>query len=366
MTLNENLYALSFDFSIVHFYFARYIDKCYKGRTILCNGRDTFITYNILKHIFKRKDVHYLSTSRKALLNTGWDVNYPVDHEKNKFIYESIIFGRYKNVCELLKYLGLWTDNGCCSIRILSKMCRAGFKTMLDDIRPFQENHAEIQDKIKTLVNSLQGMLYDYVKPKHESEAKKYLEDRVKNNSVFIDVGWNKTTQYLLENLLDVKLQGVYFETFTGVVKLPKEVKSDKFMKSFNNTCRGIQGLLEGCFFTAPHGSVDYYSEGEAHLQHITREDYDIKEALVNGALDRCKELYERGCYDLPVPEFYLEEKCERLFFKPTLEEVTLINKVNHNSCGYGYSVVNYNEEYNEIDFKRSFWKQGYTKLSGG
>ena len=362
----NEFYRLGECFGITHFYFARYINKRYKDKTILCNGRDAYITYNILKHVFKNPRAVYLSTSRKVLLNTGWDINFPVDHEENRFIYESIIFGRYKNVWELLKYLGVANNPDCSCIDILGRVSGAGFKTIVEDIRPFQENHTEIQIKIKKLVNSLEDILYTVVRPKHMIEAKKYLEDRVSNNCVFIDVGWNQTTQFFLEKLLDVELQGVYFETFTNVVKLPKEVRSDKFMKDFNNTCRGIQGLLEGCFFTAPHGSVDYYENGEAHLQHITREDHDIKEALVNGALDRCKELYERGCYNLPPPEYYLEERCERLFFEPTLEEVTIINKVNHNSCGYSYSVVNYNNEYNEIDFKRSFWKQGYIRLNEG
>lgn len=354
------------NFAIVHYYFARYINMNYKNKTILCNGRDCFITYIILKHIFKNKNVRYLKTSRKVLFNTAWNTDYAINSEENRFIYESIIYGRYKNVYELLRYISIAGNPKCSYIEILSKVSEAGFKDIYEDIKPFQENHIEIQNKIKKLVNSLQDILYYIVKPEHELEAKEHFKNKVKNNYVFADVGWNSTTEYFIENLLNIRLQGVYFETFKDVVKLPREVRSDKFMKYFNNTCRGIQGLLEGCYFIAPHGSVDYYKNGKVFLQEVTEEYRNVKKSLIKGILSECKNLHKNNFYNVNPPQGYMEEICERLFFNPSLESCKTINEITHNSCGYEYSIINYNNnnKFNETDYKRSFWKQGYNVLN--
>ena len=330
---------------------------------MLCNGRDGFITYNILKDIFKNDNANYIYTSRKALMNTAWNTSVDVDSEENKFIYNTIIFGRYKNVFELLKYLGL-ANVDYLSNSIKQKVYEAGFKDLEDDIRPFQENHEELQSKIKTLVKSLQLYLYTSVKYHHTIEAKKYLEPLIKDEDIFIDIGWNGTSQYFIENLLNISLTGVYFETFKDVIKLPKEIKTDKFMKGFNNTCRGSQGLLEGCYFIAPHGSVNYYEDNKVYLSYVKEKDRKIKEAIIRGSLDKCKKLHDKNYYKTWVPEGTIEEIVKRLMLNPTIEEVKVINKIKHNNCGYDYSIVNYNGKYNELDLKRSFWKTGYSLLS--
>lgn len=359
----NEFYKLGEKFGLVHFQFAKYINDNYGGKNILLCGRDCYITHKILKDIFKNKNTKYIYVSRKALFNTAWNTNFSVDSEENSFLYNSIIFGRYLNVNELIKYLGL-DRISYLKDTILEKVYEAGFSSLKDDIRPFQDNHEEIQNKIKTLVKSLELYLYTSVKYNHTIEAKRYLEPLVKDGDVFIDVGWNGTTQYFIENLLDIDLTGVYFETFKDVIKLPKEIKTDKFMKNFNNTCRGSQGLLEGCYFIAPHGSVLRYANDKPILAGIREDEKNIKKAIIQGSLDYCNKIYNSSYRDLTHSSSFMSEYCEMILFDPTLEDVQTINKIKHNNCGYGYSVVNYNGKYNELDFKRSFWKTGYSILA--
>ena len=88
----EKYRKLGENFAIVHYQFAKYINKNYSNNTIICSGRDCYLTYYIIKYLFKNNNVKYIPLSRKALLNTAWNTNFKIDSEVNKFIYESIIF----------------------------------------------------------------------------------------------------------------------------------------------------------------------------------------------------------------------------------------------------------------------------------
>lgn len=344
----------------LHYHFAKKINDYSRDyENILCNGRDCYITYFLLKDLFKNEKANYICTSRKVLFNTAWNTDYDMDHEVNKFIFNTIIFGRYKNVYELLYYLNV-LDFNYLDYGVGVKIHSAGFDNLEDDIRPFQENHEEIQDKIITLVKSFQDKLYTEVRDRHFKEANSYLSSRVKNNDMFVDIGWNCSTQYQIENLLNIDLNGFYLETFNNVIKLPKQLKATKIMEGFDNTCRGVQGLLEGSCFIAPHGSVLFYKDGKVISSFTSVTSDMINQEIIRGVFEGCCELHNQDFY---YSDNWVEYYLKKLMFNPSLERVKLINTIKHNNCGYNYSIVNFNKKYNEIDYKRSFWKQGYDVL---
>ena len=237
------------------------------------------------------------------------------------------------------------------------------------------------QDKYKKLYELIKSDIVDNAN-KELAMVKKYIEQEgLQNGDAIVDIGWNNSMQYYLENLDHsalTNLQGYYI----GISPTAKKVSyakgfiRDNPLKSNVTSISGFIGLIESLFL-APEGSTKNYKNDIQRIlpvlldyEYKTNEmEYKAFQEIQNGSLKFIEKVEKTGltCYSLdgydafvPLKRFGLNpdyyDICKFGDFRYLSESVT--------KFAAPKSIFHYMQNMKEFkkDLYESRWKIGFMK----
>lgn len=256
-------------------------DKKYDNIYFL--SRDGFILYNVFKSI-GYKNIHYLFTSRRSLLLAGIT-------ELDEEALENLPPYTYgQTVEEILEYLDF---------------------TNIDEVTIQKSGLANKKSIIRTQkdiskMKNLFRLCEDYILEKcaiERENVKKYFNSIgiLESNAICFDCGWNGSSQYLLDKVLEAigEYKGRNEFLYVGILENDKSYRQLK-NKSYKTYLFGkgqnkeiAQSVISNIvllelFFGAPHDSVWRYGIDGPELENIElRQDH--KEKIYHGIQDYLK-----------------------------------------------------------------------------
>lgn len=255
-----------------------------KNSVLFFMARDGYNLYNLLEE-FGVKNIKYFYTSRRSLLLPGIT-------QMNKEDIELLPpYTRNQTIKEILSYLGLFdiTDEDVCSV---------GFSGLEDTIKTDEDFI-----KLRTLYCKYSNYVLS-ICAKEREYAKKYLQSLnfFNANNVVFDSGWNGSSQFLLDRLLNsININKEVPFYYAGIFNSEKSKKqlTEKNYKSyfFNiNDNNDIQEIIRipvvifELFFGAPENSVWRYSENKNGFEFENlEEDTEYKQGIFLGIKDYIK-----------------------------------------------------------------------------
>lgn len=280
----------------------------------------------ILDHIFKQlgiKESTYLYTSRRALLLASID-KLDDDALNNLPPYT---FGQ--QVKEILEYLNIE--------KIEEKTVNeVGFNSLNSIIKDSADFN-----KMKKLFLLNEQIILKKCKEEREN-AKTYLNsiDFFNNKSIIFDCGWNGSSQYLLEKVLDnLGNNSKNLFLYAGIMDNAKSrrqldgknFKSYLFGHRYNleiqEKLKDTIAILE-LFFGAPHSSVKRYLKEGIEFENI-EPDHTHKQSICEGIQDYINQTYNFiNKYNIEIKPEQAIYEMYRLINNPTVEEAITIGNL--------------------------------------
>ena len=243
-------------------------------------SRDGYILYNILKKMGVSK-IQYLYTSRRSLLLAG--ITKLDDESMNNL--PPYTYGQ--TVEEILDYLDFKDIDD-------ESIIKSGFISRQSVIKTKKDF-----TKMHQLFLSCETYILKQCEKEREN-ARKYFEKvgLLDSKSIIFDCGWNGSSQFLLDKVLNSidTYKGENYFLYAGILE---NEKSNRQLNGKNYDCyffgkgknRSVANalisnivLLE-LFFGAPHDSVWKYGEEGPELENI-ESTHKYKEQICNGILD--------------------------------------------------------------------------------
>ena len=302
-----------------------WMEKCLekeKFDNIYFLSRDGYILNSIFEKL-KFKNIHYLYTSRRALLLASID---KLDEEALNSL-PPYTFGQ--QVKDILEYLDINNINR-------DTLQKAGF----DSINYVISDKSDF-DKMKSLFSLNEDIILKKCKEERENATKYFKEiDLLSSNSIIFDCGWNGSSQYLLDKVLnkigyDKKNKFMY----AGIMDSEKsryQLKNKRFESylfghGFNLDIQQrvtTSIVLLELFFGAPHSSVWRYGTNGPELEDI-EPDHEHKQNILEGIIAYIEESYGF------IKKYNIEIKAEdaltdifKLIEQPTKEEAINIGNL--------------------------------------
>jgi hypothetical protein len=330
------------------------------NQTIFFNARDGFLMYIIARWILKtKKKIKYCRFSRKSCLLADMQTNLPISHFNNR---STIQFFRQQRIKTLRDFLDLFNFKQEKDISCILKK----HKITLDTDLEFYPNRANI---IEEILIFCQNEIYSRAKEEREAFFKYLKALGMKNNDIFVDIGYKGTMQGIIKRISGIDLQGRYIYTFNnqrgnyyGYTYEKKSFLSPTVMTSFER----VGGAVYEIVYTEPVGTAVGYSNGKPVLLKDLKIRKDISRKLIKSVLRACKELYEKRIY---VDSEDCEKVISRYANNPTLEEAIFGNqKIFENGSNENESVVWFDRDLirkGKIKecYIRSYWKQAFKLL---
>ncbi len=330
------------------------------NQTIFFNARDGFLMYIIARWILKtKKKIKYCRFSRKSCLLADMQTNLPISHFNNR---STIQFFRQQRIKTLRDFLDLFNFKQEKDISCILKK----HKITLDTDLEFYPNRANIIEEILVFC---QNEIYSRAKEEREAFFKYLKALGMKNNDIFVDIGYKGTMQGIIKRISGIDLQGRYIYTFNnqrgnyyGYTYEKKSFLSPTVMTSFERAGGAVYEIV----YTEPVGTAVGYSNGKPVLLKDLKIRKDISRKLIKSVLRACKELYEKRIY---VDSEDCEKVISRYTNNPTLEEAIFGNqKIFENGSNENESVVWFDRDLirkGKIKecYIRSYWKQAFKLL---
>ena len=334
------------------------LDEARDNQTIFFNARDGFLMYIIARWILKtKKKIKYCRFSRKSCFLSDFQTSLPITHPNNRSALQFLKVQRIKTLRDFLKVFN-FSEN-----KDFSSLFRK-FQINLDSDIEFHPNKFFI---IESLLVLFQSDVYEKAKKEKNCFIKYAKNLGMKDNDIFVDIGYNGTIQGVIKRITGIDLKGRYIYTFNnqrgqycGVIY---EKKSFLTPKSVNF----VGGAVVEMVYTEPAGTVIGYSDiGKPILLRDLKIRKDISKKLLKGVLRGCKELYEKNI-DIS------HEDCEKLLGRylefPTLEEAEFGNQnIFENGSSENESIVWFNKDLIRKGmikdcYNRSYWKPAFKLL---
>lgn len=285
-------------------------------------SRDGYILNDIFKKLGIKED-SYLYTSRRALLLAS--INKLDDDALNNL--PPYTFGQ--QVKEILAYLDIEEINK-------DTLKKAGFDSINSTIKDMSDFN-----KMKKLFLLNEKIVLEKCKEEREN-VEIYLKsiNFFENKSIIFDCGWNGSSQYLLEKVLDnLGYNNHNIFLYAGIMDNAKskkqlhgkEFKSYLFGHGYNiNIQEKVKdniALLE-LFFGAPHSSVKRYLKDGLEFENI-EPDHTHKKFICEGINDYIKLTYNFiNKYNVQIQPDEALSEFYRLINNPTAEEAVTIGNL--------------------------------------
>ena len=292
-----------------------------KKQPVFCLSRDGWNLCHILKDM-GYENVQYLYASRRALLLAGIR---SIDEES---VRQLPPFVTGQTVGEILDYL-------CIPRKKFHHLDKAGFDSFDDVIT----DTGRIEDFKKLYYLNPQPVLE---RCEYERKNAREYFDRVgllKENPVVFDCGWNGSSQFLLDRVLEAIGSDVRpFFYYFGIINSEKsrrqlhgrhyEAFAFDFYRNYSLQ-RQVEKhpVLYELFFSAPHASVLYYETGTVKLEDTKEELY--KDDILQGIVDYLKAGFGFARkYDVSYRVGLSIGHLNRLIALPTEEEAIRIGDI--------------------------------------
>lgn len=278
-------------------------------------SRDGYILYNLLKEK-GMKNIEYLYTSRRALLLAGIE---KLDEESLNNL-PPFTYGQ--TIDDILLYID------CCEISDES-IKKVGFHSRYDRIT----SHNDF-NKMKALYIDNEALILNKCAKEREN-AEKYFSScgLMESNSIIFDCGWNGSSQYLLDRLLNLtNYNGKNKFYYAGIMNSEKAHRQlnnrqfETYLFGFNHNSEienelFIAIVITEMFFCAPHDSVwKYGSDGPILEEYETSHEY--KKDIYRGIKEYIRistDFFEKYNFNI-APKDAIRSMIN-LINKPTMEE---------------------------------------------
>lgn len=328
---NKNLNKkVAYYFAPMIYEFTRWILENRKNEKILFCARDGYLPYVIARDIFKADNIDYIVASRKSILPSSIDFNKPITDEANKTQFERLLIQRVQSNKDFIKSIGYDRSD----------------LTDTKTIRQF------------ILLN--QQKLYRYFKRNKENAQKYFSKFNIKNNDIFVDVGYFGTVQYAIERILGIKLNGYYLQTFDTEL----DVKRSSYFKSnVIKYCLMIESLLT----SDEDGVLGYDTSGQPIFYKDNKNKKQFSNEIIKEILDFCNYMHKNN---IRTDYNDIEKLTVNFLYYPTVEQSNYCNEpiFENGDINNFESVVWYNREqikagYLQDCYNKSYWKPAFEQL---
>lgn len=346
---------------IIFYSFTKWVVENSGGKKIFFNSRDGFLPHKIAKCIMG-VSCDYVFLSRRSSSLIAFDFNYPINHEKNLYFYNTLRYQRVNTVKQLLDCIGFDSK------KVFSQIKKAGFQSAEDNIEPFKHNKDEIHEKTEKLLVSIEPKIYEHCSLKKQGLLEYIDSLNIESHDIFCDIGYNGSIQYCMELLTGIKLDGKYFEVYKRPVQL--DCKKEGYLSTGENFTYGYSGLLES-IFSAPHGGVVGYNCCEPTFFEDSKERIAILNRVHNGIIEFClkwHELSKKTNLDMDID--VIKQMVIRFLKEPSLEEAGFGLEVpfDNGSEKALENIIWFNKERIKNGrivecYNRSYWKEAFLQV---
>ena len=273
---------------------------------------------------YTKKKTEYLYASRRSMLLASID---KID-EDSIAILPPFTFGQ--TVGEILDFICMR------EIFSLNEIKQVGFSSFDDVIKDISD-----MNNFKKLYKLEEQKVLE-VCAKERNAAKEYFSKiKILNKDLFVfDCGWNGSSQYMLENLMDKISKDTKIEFFyTGIfdnTKSRKQLKDKNYSAYLFDIEKNVDiasKLKEGIavvelFFGAPHNSV-YKYEKDTDVLDDFENDFKYKEDILKGLEEYFKIIIDvEKKYALEIKQEDILELLTSLIENPTEEEAIKVGNI--------------------------------------
>ncbi len=328
-------------------------------------ARDGYNLYHLFKKYAKDKQVSYVYASRRAML-------IPSITEINDETVKNLppfTFGQ--TVEEILDYVSL---KEVFTLEDLKKVGISDFKYIIKDLEDFDKVHNLYKNKPEEVLKVCQ---------KERKAALKYFTKLgLDDDNLFFDCGWNGSSQYFLENLLQsLELNKKIKFYYTGILDNAKSRKQlqnklySAYLFNIGDNLELSNKLIDNIvilelFFGAPHNSVLHYSlNKEGYELEDFEKDFDYKEKIYQGLdyyFSLALEVFEK--YNIKINRDDAILPVLNLIENPTVDEAIKIGDIpNVDGFAAKKGMIKYIAKVTMDDLKENknteiYWKIGLLK----
>ena len=309
---------------------------------IFFNARDGYVPYLIAKNIFKADNIFYIHTSRKSLIPPSINFNKKINDPENKFILDRIVLQRANNIKALLKILNFPEDKYYLLKRI--------------DV----ENYPKQKFIIKN-----EKVLYEHFKIQKENTIKYLKNNNIQDSDMLVDIGYYGSLQYSIQRILNIKLNGYYFQCFQN--KDVSELELTRF-SYFNKDIIKYCLMIESLFSSDEDGVIAYNDSGIPIFYTDNESKKNFSKEVINELLNTCSYIYEQK--DFKITYLDTEKLATRFQYYPTLEESHYCTEeiFENGDIDNSESVVWYNRDKIKQGklqdcYNKSYWRPAFEKL---
>ena len=333
------------------------LEEAKDSQTIFFNARDSYIFYIIARWLLKTgKKIKYCRFSRKSCFIPSINTNNDLKDKSNDFIFNFLKLQKCRTLREFFKTFKL--DESKDYSEILEK-----YGISIDSNLDFNLDRRGILEEV---VKSCQKDIFNLAIEERKNFLKYIERIGVKENDIFVDLGYFGSMQAMIKRITGINLKGRYLCTLDAL-KEYKGIKIDK--SSFLNVgFFGFHGGVVEMVFSEPKGTVYSYDEtGHPSISNDTKFRKVATKKILKGIFEGAKYILKENI-EVEV------EDCEKLmnrFFKyPTLEEASFANGdlFENGSYDNNESIVWFKEDFIRKGklkecYRRSYWKEAFKLL---
>ena len=326
-------------------------------------ARDGYNLYRLFNKYGKDKKAIYVYASRRAMLIPSiTEIN---DETVNNL--PPFTFGQ--TVGEILDYVSL---KDVFTKEDLNKVGISSFSDTIKTLDDFTKVHNLYKNKKKEVLKVCQ---------KERKAAFTYFNnlDLSKEGNIFFDCGWNGSSQYFLENLLNaLNINAKIKFYYTGILDNAKSRKQlqgkdfNSYLFSINDNLDLAGRLIDNIvilelFFGAPHNSLYHYAKNKnGYVLEDLEKDLDYKKKIYNGLdfyFSKALPFFKK--YSIPILRDDAISPILNLIEHPTEEEAIMIGNIpNVDGFAAKKGMIKYIAKVTMEDLKSNenteiYWKKG-------
>lgn len=334
------------------------LDSATDEQTIFFNARDSFAPYLIARYILKtQKHIKYCRLSRRSSVLPNTNFRKHLNHPVNVRQFNILRYARADKLSEFLKANRIYRYDYSKIYEVL------GIKDGEDMcITPFVCDQA-LYEKF---ILAIEPIIYERIKQDKDNFLKYLNNLGMKNNDIFVDIGYNGTMQYATECITGYKLKGMYFQVLNGNANADyTTIEKHSFLKT--DILRGHCGIAE-VIFSEPVGSVTHYNdEGKPVIYGDSKSRKDIMKEIIRGVLQCARDMYINN---ISLSESDCRKLLGRFLCQPTIEECEFANTgiFENGAITKLESIVWFNRELIKKGelvscYNRSYWREAFMTL---
>ena len=333
------------------------LDSASDSQTIFFNGRDGFLMYIVARWILKtKKKVKYCRFSRKSCLLIDISTHLPLTHPSNSPSLHFFKIQRAKSLRDFLKLYNLNENRDYSAI----------FKEYSINMDTNIEFHGRRPMILEDVLIKNQEEFYSRINIEKQNFLKYIRKIGMRNNDIFVDLGYAGTIQGIIKRNTGINLKGKYINTYDTVGKYMGHT-FDKTSFLPVGLLRSYGGALIEVVFTEAKGTVMRYdSNGSPILLNDFKFRKEVSRKIFRGVFRGVKDLIREN---IKASARDCTTVLKRYLDFPTISEATFGNTdLFENGTNGMESITWYNKNYIRQGrlrecFNRSYWKAAFKLL---